>query len=158
MDKTILITGASGGIGSQVAIQASRKGYICYITGRNEHRLRETFEALTGEGHRMFIRDLPDASKLDVKIDSLIHCAGVVNPLPCKYLTVSDFTDVFNINFIVPVLMTGDMIRSGLLKDGASVIFISSEAVNTPYPGGAMLAASKAALEAYAKTLRLAGP
>ena len=48
--KTILVTGASSGIGRGIAIQCSKLGGNVLITGRNEERLKETFNLLEGEG------------------------------------------------------------------------------------------------------------
>ena len=49
--KTILITGASSGIGRETAIVCSKLGAKLIITGRNEERLKETFQCLQGDGH-----------------------------------------------------------------------------------------------------------
>lgn len=131
MDKTILITGATGGIGSQVAIQAWAKGYEYHIVGRNIHKTQYA------------------------KYDAVIHCAGCVKPLPCKWVDMENIDITFEANFIFPVILTSKLLQEDRLNPGASVIFISSESVNSPYPGGAMLAASKAALEAYARNLQM---
>ena len=53
--KTVLVTGASSGIGRAVAIECSRMGARVYITARNEARLKETLELLEGDGHEMII-------------------------------------------------------------------------------------------------------
>ena len=58
--KTILVTGASSGIGRATAIECSKMGATVVITGRNENRLKETFHALTGEVHQVVVADLSD--------------------------------------------------------------------------------------------------
>ena len=50
--KTILITGASSGIGRATAIECSKMGARCILTARNEERLQETMSNLAGEGHQ----------------------------------------------------------------------------------------------------------
>ena len=50
--KTILVTGASSGIGKETAISCSKMGAKVIITARNEERLEETFQALEGENHK----------------------------------------------------------------------------------------------------------
>ena len=52
-NKTILVTGASSGIGRAIAVECSRMGALLIITGRNEERLKETLVLLSGEGHSM---------------------------------------------------------------------------------------------------------
>ena len=56
--KTILVTGASSGIGKETAISCSKMGAKVIITARNEERLEETFQALEGESHKKIIADL----------------------------------------------------------------------------------------------------
>ena len=55
--KTILITGASSGIGKQTAIRCAEYGAKCVITGRNKDRLEETFGQLAGDGHVQVVCD-----------------------------------------------------------------------------------------------------
>ena len=55
--KTILVTGASSGIGKTTAIECSKMGAKLVITGRNEERLNQTLGELEGEGHLAFIKD-----------------------------------------------------------------------------------------------------
>ena len=63
--KTILITGASSGIGRAVAIESSKMGAKLFITGRCKGRLNETFIALEGIGHQQFVADLTSLYKTD---------------------------------------------------------------------------------------------
>lgn len=56
--KSILVTGASSGIGRATAIVCSKMGASLLITGRNEQRLNETFNELKGENHHSIIADL----------------------------------------------------------------------------------------------------
>ena len=56
--KTILITGASSGIGKAVAQQCAVAGATCIITARNKPRLKHTLDSLEGEGHQVVIADL----------------------------------------------------------------------------------------------------
>ena len=56
--KTILVTGASSGIGQATAVECSKLGAKLVITGRNEERLQATFENLDGEGHLQISAEL----------------------------------------------------------------------------------------------------
>ena len=56
--KTIVVTGASSGIGRQCAIDFSRMGATAILIARNRERLAETLSALNGSGHKSFAADL----------------------------------------------------------------------------------------------------
>ncbi len=64
-EKTILVTGASSGIGRETAIICSKLGAIVIATGRNEERLKETLSKLAGEGHRYIICNLQSSDQID---------------------------------------------------------------------------------------------
>jgi NAD(P)-dependent dehydrogenase (short-subunit alcohol dehydrogenase family) len=178
--KTILVTGASSGIGREAAILLSKAGASLVITGRDEQRLRATFELLdvTGDASRVTsetqnvhdssvtrhasrVTNLTEETELDSLISSLptlhgiVHCAGIVGPLPVKFITQADIDRMFSINYHVPVNLTSKILRKKKLADGASIVFMSTIATKNPYYGGALYSGSKAALEAYSKTLAL---
>ena len=64
-NKTILVTGASSGIGKAIAIESSRMGAKVIITGRNEKRLKETFSLLEGDNNEFIIADLSVQEELE---------------------------------------------------------------------------------------------
>lgn len=159
--KSILITGASSGIGMQAAILISRQGGTVFITGRNSEKLAETFDQLTGHGHQMLPADLVEEDDRKVladaipALDGLVHCAGIVGPTPAKFIRQDDIKKMFRINFHVPVLLTAAILQKKKLNKGASVVMMSSVVTKSPYYGGALYAGSKGAIEAYTKTLAL---
>lgn len=160
-DKTILITGASSGIGKEAAILISQAGGTVVITGRDEKRLQETFDQLQGDNHWMKSADLTVEAEMDAFIEGLpqmngvVHCAGIVGPLPVKFILQEHIDRMFAINYMVPVNLTGKLLRKKRVLDSASILFMSTIATKNPYFGGALYSGSKAALEAYAKTLAL---
>ncbi len=159
--KKILVTGASSGIGKEAAITITKHGGEVFITGRDADRLGETFSLLTPGDHRMKVADLTNTVDMDTlvtalpKLDGVVHCAGIVGPLPVKFILQEHIDRMFAINYMVPVNLTGKLLRSKRILDGASIVFLSTIATRNPYFGGALYSGSKAALEAYAKTLAL---
>jgi len=162
--KTILVTGASSGIGREAAILACEYGATLFITGRDPVRLRETFNQLGRMGdtrHVSHVTDLIVESEMDAliealpQLDGIVHCAGIVGPLPAKFITQSDIDHMFGINYHAPVKLTGKVLRKKKLSNGASVLFMSTIATKNPYFGGALYSGAKAALETYSKTLAL---
>jgi short-subunit dehydrogenase len=78
-NKTILVTGASSGIGRSTAIECSKMGAILVITARNTERLQETYKSLEGSGHLQIIADLCDSNDMQELIEQLPVLDGCVN-------------------------------------------------------------------------------
>ncbi len=155
------MTGASSGIGRQVAISCSAMGATVVISGRDEKRLNETFTSLEGQGHSQFTADLVDEKQRDALVDALpnidgvVHSAGIVSPVPIKFIAEKHIHSIMAVNFDSAVLMIARMLKNKKLNEKTSLVFFSSVSVNYPYTGGALYSASKGAIEAYSKSLAL---
>ena len=160
--KTILITGASSGIGRAAAVLCSQMGAKLLITGRNEQRLAETFEALEGHDNSMICADLAGSSEIEKLIaespnlDGLVNNAGILELLPVDYVNHENLAKILEINTFAPVLLFTGLLRKRKINKGASVVFTSSLAGNfISAQGNSMYSASKAALSAFAKNAAL---
>ena len=159
--KTILVTGASSGIGRATAVLCSRMGAKVIVTGRNEARLQETLEGLCGDGHMQIAADLADkvsqARLVDgiPLLDGIVHCAGIGHRKLCKTIDADDIATVMNANFTAAVLLQTSLITKKKIRKGASIIFVSSRAAETPAVANALYSASKGALQSYARCLSL---
>jgi NAD(P)-dependent dehydrogenase (short-subunit alcohol dehydrogenase family) len=157
--KTILVTGASSGIGRGIAIACAGMGAQLILTGRNITRLQETLASLEGEGHSYIAADLTDAKERTALVEQLpalhgvVHCAGVGSRVPCKMLIQEDIDHVLKPNTEAPMLLQAELLAEKKLQKGASVVFIASAAATMPVAGNAVYSASKAAMVAYAKCL-----
>ena len=120
--KTILVTGASSGIGREVAIRCSKLGAEMVITGRDPERLHVTRDALRVTGNTVTrnasrVTDLTVEADMDELVASLpvlngiVHCAGIVGPLPSKFITRADIDKMFGINYYAPVNLTSKILR-----------------------------------------------
>ena len=76
--KTILVTGASSGIGKGAAIECAKMGAKVILTARNEERLNKTLETLEGEGHQAIVADLNNEEDIEKLVSSLPKLNGVV--------------------------------------------------------------------------------
>ena len=91
--KTILVTGASSGIGRGIAVECSKMGATMVINGRNQERLNETLSMLEGEGHMIIQADLSKQEDIDKvvaecpEINGVVHSAGI--PKICGILSSS---------------------------------------------------------------------
>lgn len=160
--KTILVTGASSGLGRQTAITASEFGAKVVITGRDKKRLDETYHSLKGEGHLQFLADLTVQYELDQLVAALpvlngvVHSTGISDLSPARYITAETIAKTFRISFDASVLLTAGLLgKKKMAKGNCSIVFISSISTRYPFVGGAMYISAKAALEAYARVLAL---
>jgi len=159
--KRILVTGASSGIGRQVAISVTEMGGTVLITGRDKVRLEHTYAALRGDGHQQLLADLlhgPDRTALIDALpglDGIVHSAGIVQVFPIKFVHQALLSETMDINYKAPALLTAEITKKKKLNKRASIVFISSIASQAPWKGGSSYGASKAALEAFSRVLAL---
>lgn len=156
--KTILVTGASSGIGRATAIECSKLGAQVVITARNEQRLKETFDELEGDNHQMVICDLADESAIDQMVELIPHIDGLVNNagyqeyLPVPFIKKEKLEAIMSVNTIAPIILLQKFLRAKKIKKGASVVFTSSLAgIGFNAPGNSMYAATKGAISAFVK-------
>ena len=156
--KTILVTGASSGIGQATAIECSKLGARLIITARNEERLNLTFSQLEGEGHRSILADLTDDSRLRFLlervpvINGLVLCAGNGMTAPFLFCTKEKFEGVFGVNYFATVELLRLLLKQRKIAKEGSVVFVSSIAGNGSYNyGNTIYGAAKAALNSTMK-------
>lgn len=156
--KTVLITGASSGIGQETAIQCSKLGAKVIITARHEERLQETFSMLEGEGNRMVLTELTNQMAVESlveqveEIQGLVLCAGRGMTSPFPFSTKDKFQTVFDVNFFAPVELLRLLVKKKKLQKGSSVIFVSSIGGIASFQyGNGIYGASKAALNSMMK-------
>lgn len=160
--KTILITGASSGIGRGMAAACAQMGSNLVITGRNRSRLYETASLFADpEKHRIIPADLTIASERDSLVEKLpmldgfVSNAGIGDRTLCRNITKTDINRVMTVNFIAPVLLTSSILAKKKLNAGASIVYTASVAYKSPSIGNSIYSASKGALVSYAKCLAL---
>jgi len=161
-DKTILVTGASSGIGRAIAIECSKLGAKLIITGRDKKRLSDTFGTLQGNGHDEVTADLSSAAEITALIksipilDGFVCNAGVNKLLPIQFITEKDVGETLQINSVAPILITKDLVKRKKLKNPSSIVFISSIAgVFSASPANSIYSASKGALNGFMKNAAL---
>ena len=159
--KTILVTGASSGIGRGIAIACSKMGATVIINGRNEQRLAETMTEMQGEENLSLAADLSDSNSLIgmvsrlPKLAGIVHCAGIGQRVLCKQLQEADLDTMMDVNFKAPVMLQTEILKQKKINKGASIVFIASIASDSPSIGNAVYSASKGAIISYANCLAL---
>lgn len=130
--KTILVTGASSGIGRGIAIACAQMGGILILNGRNEEQLKETMSMLEGKGHQIMVGDLARQEDLQRMADTLpelqgwVNSAGIPKVCPIKHFNREDVEEIFNVNITSTMLLLSMLVRKKKLKRGASVVLISA--------------------------------
>lgn len=152
-NRTILVTGASSGIGRTTAIECSMMGAHVIITGRNQVRIDEVKHELNGTGHLGVIADLTQEDQLMNLVDQLpivdgvVLCAGQGTVVPFKMADRKKINPVFEINYFAPVELLRLILKKRKLANGSSVVFVSSiGGVDSITIGNSIYGASKAAL------------
>jgi NAD(P)-dependent dehydrogenase (short-subunit alcohol dehydrogenase family) len=156
--KTILVTGASSGIGKVVAQECAKMGASLVISGRNPERLHETFVSLEGGGHIEIVADLlqyEDIESLTGQcplLDGFSNNAGITKILLLKNLQRKYLEEIMNTNAIAPILLTQLLTKKKKWKKPSSIVFTSAISGNyCVHYGESMFAASKGAVCGFAK-------
>ena len=157
--KTVLVTGASSGIGRGIAVECSKMGAKVVINGRNKERLQKTFDQLEGEGHIQIVADLSkqeDIERLADEVPALngfVNSAGSPKICPVKRIDRQTLEEIMNVNAFGPILLTSQLLRKKKLQKKSSIVLIASiSGVCMANTGEGPYAATKAALAGYTKT------
>ncbi|MDB9846670.1 SDR family oxidoreductase [Flavobacteriaceae bacterium] len=158
-NKTILVTGASSGIGlSIVKLLANSKAKVV-LTGRNESKLQKAISTLEGEGHIYIVADLEHDNNLDLlvnnlpKLDGIVFCAGINEFIPIKFIKREKADKIFNINYFSSIFLLQKILKKKLLNKQSSLVFISSISSILGVPATTLYAASKASVNSTVKVL-----
>jgi 3-oxoacyl-[acyl-carrier protein] reductase len=163
MNKTILITGATSGIGEAIASNFFKKGYPLILTYRKKSKIKE-WQKNNPKYVKMIKFDLAnqndlnkicnDIKKAKIKFDILINNAGIYNFKESINFSFNDLNSEFMINCFAPVMLSSSF--ASQLKKGrkmGKIINITSFASEMPSFGRSIYAASKSALKTFTKTL-----
>jgi len=161
---SVLITGASGGFGTEFARQLETMGFDLILHGRDRARLQLVLEGLLQpERHRCLCADLSlpqgqaeliEQLQAEGKITGLVNNAGFgIWGLFAEKQGVAQL-DVLNTDFIAPVAITHALLPS-LTKQRGFIINVSSLAGETPLPHMSTYAAAKAGLSYWSEALRM---
>lgn len=155
-NKTILVVGASSGIGQSIAIEASRMGAHVVISARNEAKLQATLAMMEGDGHQIIVADITSNCELEVLVEGVPQLSGVVlsagvgMTLPMLFSSRDKYDTIFNVNFFAPVELTRLLIRKKKLEKYGSIVIISSVGGVTKYNlGNSIYGTSKAAINSF---------
>ena len=162
--KSILVTGASSGIGQAIAIECSKLGANVIITARNAKRLNDTFSKLEGDkkNHLQIITDLTKEDEIIYlvsqlpKLDGCVNNAGIVKLIPTQFISSKEIENIHQVNLIAPMLLTKYLVRKKIMNNPSSIVFTSSvSGVYRVSIGNSIYATSKCGIDAFMRTAAL---
>lgn len=159
--KVVLVTGASSGIGRAIAIECSKCGAFVYLTARNNERLQETLSLMSGNHHTILSADLTNHEDIIFltnsveKLDGIVLNSGINDKSIIKKLDDAFISKMLATNFSGPALLIQSLLKNKKINKMASIVFMSSVSAYYPSVSNALYAASKAAVNQFAKVLAL---
>lgn len=163
--KTLLITGATSGIGKATAVLASRHGARVALVSRNRDSLESVASTLSGEGHVVAPFDLADADAIPAMVrkvsdeigglDGLVHSAGLHNTLPLRSIIAADVQQLFDANVTSAFMLAKGFRHKQVRKEGASIVFLASAVGLVGQSGVSIYSATKGAIVTLTKSLSL---
>lgn len=129
--KTILVVGASSGMGREIAIECSKMGAKMIISSRNEEKLNEVISEMGGNGS-VITADLTKQEDIEnlvatvPAVDGMLISSGIGMALPIQFCSRDKFDEVFNLNFFAYTELTRLMYKKKKINKAGSIVFISS--------------------------------
>lgn len=159
--KHVLVTGASSGIGREVAIWVSKQGARVTLVARDSRRLALTLAMMEGSGHRVEVVDflegvdcsqwLKAVAKETSPFDGLVHAAGVQMPMPIRATSVANWEKIMTTNVTSGFSLIKAFRQKGVCNTGSSIVLISSVMAQAGEPALLGYCASKGAVESMVR-------
>jgi NAD(P)-dependent dehydrogenase (short-subunit alcohol dehydrogenase family) len=159
--KHILVTGASSGIGRDVAIWLSKQGAVITLVARDVERLKASLDLLEGTGHTVEVVDFLDGTdisqwlksvaRLSSPFDGLVHAAGVQMPMPIRATSLSHWEKIMSTNVTSGFSLIKAFRQKGVCNPDSSIVLISSVMAQAGEPALLGYCASKGAVESMVR-------
>jgi NAD(P)-dependent dehydrogenase (short-subunit alcohol dehydrogenase family) len=163
--KTILVTGASSGIGRATAILLGALGARVILSGRQIDGLEKTAAQMEGGCHQIAPFDLVNFTEIGGwveglvgefgRLHGLVHSAGVAPVTPLRRLSLESLQELMGVNFYAAALLTKQFASKRVHQENSSLVFISSVAGYLGAAGRSAYSATKGALIAFARSAAL---
>lgn len=162
-DKTIVVTGATGGIGRELVKKLDSEGAKLILISKTESELQSLIKNLKNKNHSYYVCDLNNQSETQLVADKigsennviniLINCAGVGVYKPVEEISIDEWNQSFNINTTSSFLFTKNLLQKLSQDDQSLVLSIGSGAGVIPMSGRSLYCATKFALRGFILSL-----
>lgn len=163
--STVLVTGASSGIGRACAVEASRYGAKVVLVARREEALEETLSLLSGDGHLVAPFDLADLDGIPEFVSGIagrlgglsgiVHAAGHHDTTPVRAITPSAVTGLFDANVTTAMMLAKALRSKHVRRETASLVLLSSAVGLVGQAGVSAYSATKGAIVTLTRSLAL---
>jgi short-subunit dehydrogenase len=163
--QRVLITGASSGIGAELAERFAEAGATVGLVARRADRLAEVLERCRAHSPDSQLRvcDMADSAQVDALagwavgdfggVDVLVNNAGIPKRVNIRNLDMATVDEVTRINYLAPVQLTLGLLPQMLERGGGRIINVASVAATLSSPGESAYDASKAALAVFSEAI-----
>jgi len=162
---TILVTGASSGIGRETAILLSHLGAKVILVARNKERLKATLTLMAGTGHVIEAYDLAvyegipswiqQLAGAHGRLDGIAHSAGLQATAPLKVMEPTQSEALWRVNVSASLWLAKGFRQRAVCNSGGSLVFLASVAGLVGQPAIAAYSASKGAVIALTRSLAM---
>ncbi len=165
IDRTIMVTGASSGIGRETAILLSQLGARLILIGRNAEQLNKTLASLEGTAHHVYTFDLSNIDEIprwmkevtsaSGPLHGLVHSAGLQFTRPLRIMSSENIEELMRVNVTAAIFLAKAFRQKGVSADSGSIVYLSSVMGLVGQSGQSAYSASKGALVTLTKSLAL---
>jgi short-subunit dehydrogenase len=159
--RRVLVTGASRGIGREIAVHCAAAGARVALVARNEQAIKELAATLGGTAHPCDLADLDQTRALVAQVeadggpvDVLVNNAGLDGVGALESSTAEGVADLIHVNLLAPMELSRQVLPAMVSRGSGHIVNVSSYAAASMYPGGTTYAASKAGLSHFTEVLR----
>jgi NAD(P)-dependent dehydrogenase (short-subunit alcohol dehydrogenase family) len=163
--RTVMVTGASAGIGRDASLLLGELGARLILVGRNHDRLNATATMLPGSGHCVEPFDLNRLEAIPGwmkqlatrhgEVGGVVHCAGLQQTLPLRAMTVQSAEELMRVNVLAALMLAKGLRQKGVRAEDASLVLVASVMGLVGAPGRAAYCASKGAVISMTRAMAI---
>ena len=164
--KRVLLTGATGGLGAELAVQLAEQGAVLTLVGRDEHKLNQLKNVIEKDYSKTYCitadlnEHLANARLIDEarnkmgEIDVLINNAGVLDFIRFEEQTDERISQMIHTNVTVPIQLTRAILRHFQANNKGHIVFVGSIFGSLGFPYFSTYCASKFAVHGFSQSIR----